>query len=51
MTDKLTDDVDFEAADRKVHAIGITSTCDTYFSNSFPQAIPWSMFVYTSHIG
>jgi hypothetical protein len=39
MTDKLTDDVDFEAADRKVHAIGITSTCDTYSSNSFPQVI------------
>jgi hypothetical protein len=41
MTDKLTDDVDvsFEAADRKVHAIRITSTCDTYSSNSFPQDI------------
>jgi hypothetical protein len=41
MTDKLTDDVDksFEAADCKVHAIGITSTCDTYSSNSFPQDI------------
>jgi hypothetical protein len=26
MTDKLTDDIDFEAADRDVHAIGITST-------------------------
>lgn len=39
MTDKLRGDVDFEAAVRKVHAIGITSTCDTYSSNSFPQAI------------
>src|SRR5215831_7707053 len=39
MTDKLTDDVDFEATDRKVHAIGITSTCDTYSSNSFPKDI------------
>src|SRR5215472_9675665 len=39
MIDKLTDDVDFEAADRKVHAIGITSTCDAYSSNSFPQVI------------
>jgi hypothetical protein len=40
MTDKLTDDVDkdFEAADRYVHAIGITSTL-TYSSNSFPQDI------------
>jgi hypothetical protein len=39
MTDKLTDDVDFEAADRKVHARSITSTCDTYASDSFPQDI------------